>query len=183
MCSYPLEGVVGCTIRSGRIMLKFIHFIFCTVICFLTPFISLSAEQTLAMIKPDAVKAQHIGEIIARYEKAGLRIAALKMVRLTPKDAAEFYAVHKERPFYWDLVQFVSSGPVVVIVLDGENAIAKNREVIGATDPKKSAKGTIRGDFGSSVEQNAIHGSDAAETAAREILFFFKPQEIVIKSN
>lgn len=141
--------------------------------------LSAASEQTLSIIKPDAVAANHIGEIIARFEKAGLRIGAIKMVQLTKEQAETFYAVHKERPFYADLVTFMVSGPVVIMVLEGENAVAKNREIMGATDPKKASPGTLRADFAESVQRNAVHGSDAAETAKAEIAFFFKPSDIV----
>lgn len=140
-------------------------------------------QRTLSIIKPDAVAGNHIGEIIARFEKNGLNIAAIKMVSLTPAQAGEFYAVHKERPFYGDLTKFMSSGPVVIMVLEGPDAVAKNREIMGATDPKKAEKGTIRSDFAHSVEKNAVHGSDAVETAKTEIAFFFKPNEIFSKEK
>jgi nucleoside-diphosphate kinase len=136
------------------------------------------AEQTLSIIKPDAVGKNHIGNIIARFEKAGLRIIGVKMVHPTKQEAEKFYAVHKERPFYGDLVKFMTTGPVVVMVLEGENAIAKNREIMGATDPKKAAPGTIRSDLASSIDENAVHGSDSIENAKIEIGFFFKPHEI-----
>lgn len=135
-------------------------------------------QQTLSIIKPDAVAANHIGEIIARFEKAGLNIAAIKMVSLSKEKAQEFYAVHKDRPFFADLTEFVSSGPVVAIVLEGDNAIAKNREIMGATDFKKANPGTLRADFAQSVTKNAVHGSDSPETAKEEISFFFQPNEI-----
>jgi nucleoside-diphosphate kinase len=135
-------------------------------------------QQTLSIIKPDAVAANHIGEVIARFEKAGLNIAAIKMVSLSKEKAQEFYAVHKDRPFFADLTEFVSSGPVVAIVLEGDNAIAKNREIMGATDFKKANPGTLRADFAQSVTKNAVHGSDSPETAKEEISFFFQPNEI-----
>lgn len=135
-------------------------------------------EMTLSIIKPDAVAGNHIGDIIKIFEANGLRIAALKMVRLTPEEAGKFYAVHKERPFYKGLVDFMSSGPVVVMVLQGKDAVTKNRELMGATDPAKASEGTIRKSFAESMSKNAVHGSDAQETAAEEIAFFFKPQEI-----
>lgn len=138
-------------------------------------------EQTLSIIKPDAVAANHIGEIIARFEKNGLRIAALEMKQLTKQQAEEFYAVHRERPFYNELVQFMISGPVVVMVLDGNNAVLKNRELMGATDPSKADKGTIRADFAKSISENAVHGSDSKENAKVEIPFFFKPDQLYIK--
>lgn len=135
---------------------------------------TLGAEQTLSIIKPDAVKAHHIGEIITRFEKNSLNIDQMKMVNLTKEQAERFYDEHKERPFYTKLVEYMASGPVVVIVLDGDNAIAKNRILMGATDPQKATKGTLRSDFGTSVEHNAVHGSDSAESAKREISFFFE---------
>jgi nucleoside-diphosphate kinase len=138
----------------------------------------MAVERTLSIVKPDAVGRNLIGEILRRFEAAGLRIAAGKLVRLTPQRAQAFYAVHKERPFFASLCAYMSSGPIFVSALEGENAIAKNREIMGATDPAKAAAGTIRKDFGKDVEQNAVHGSDAPETAAQEIAFFFKPDEI-----
>jgi len=138
----------------------------------------MSVERTLSIIKPDAVGRNLIGEILKRFEVAGLRIAAGKLVRLTPERARAFYAVHKERPFFEGLCAYMSSGPIFVSVLEGESAIMKNREIMGATDPAKAAPGTIRKDCGKDVEQNAVHGSDGAETAATEIAFFFRPDEI-----
>lgn len=138
-------------------------------------------EQTLSIIKPDAVKKNVIGQIIARFEKAGLRVVASKMLHMSREQGEAFYAVHKARPFYADLVSFISSGPVLVMVLEGENAILKNREVMGATNPKEAAAGTIRADFADSIDQNAVHGSDAPETAKVEIDFFFKPTEILTR--
>jgi len=135
-------------------------------------------EQTLSIIKPDAVAKNVIGEILARFEKAGLRIAATKKVQLSRADAEAFYAVHKERPFFGELVEFMISGPVVVSVLEGENAVAKNRELMGATDPKEAAAGTIRADFAESIDANAVHGSDSLENAAIEIAFFFAKRDI-----
>lgn len=135
-------------------------------------------EQTLSIIKPDAVAANHIGEIIARFEKSGLRIAAIKMQQLSKEQAETFYALHKERPFFHELTSFMASGPIVVMVLDGNNAIARNREIMGATDFKKAEKGTLRADFAQSVTKNAVHGSDSVENAKIEIAFFFKPSEI-----
>lgn len=137
-----------------------------------------STEQTLSIIKPDAVEKNHIGDIIARFEKNGLQIAGIKMVMLTPEQAGEFYAEHKGRPFYKDLVDFMSSGPVVVMVLRGPNAIAKNREIMGATNPTDAAAGTLRADFAESKSKNAVHGSDSQASAAREIAIFFKPEEL-----
>lgn len=133
----------------------------------------MAIERTLSIIKPDAVAKNVIGQIYARFEAAGLRIIAARMTRLSRAEAEAFYAVHRERPFFDDLVEFMISGPVMVQVLEGESAIAKNRELMGATDPKKAAKGTIRADFADSIDANAVHGSDAAETAAVEIAFFF----------
>ena len=133
----------------------------------------MAVERTLSIIKPDAVAKNAIGEIYGRFEKAGLRIVAARMMHLTREQAGDFYAVHKERPFYKDLVDFMTSGPVMVQALEGEGAIAKNREVMGATNPKEAAPGTIRADFASSIDENAVHGSDAPETAAVEIAFFF----------
>ncbi|AWI34320.1 nucleoside-diphosphate kinase [Helicobacter apodemus] len=135
-------------------------------------------EQTLSIIKPDAVKKNVVGKIIDRFESNGLRVAAMKKVQLSQCDAKEFYAVHKERPFFTDLVDFMVSGPVVIIVLEGLNAIAKNRELMGATDPKEAAAGTIRADFADSIDANAVHGSDSLENAKREIAFFFADREI-----
>ncbi len=130
-------------------------------------------ERTLSIIKPDAVAKNLIGEIYSRFERAGLRIVAARMLHLTEEQAGEFYAVHKDRPFFKDLVAFMTSGPVMVQVLEGEDAIAKNRELMGATNPKEAAPGTIRADFAETVDENAVHGSDAPETAAAEIAFFF----------
>jgi nucleoside-diphosphate kinase len=138
----------------------------------------MAQEMTLSIIKPDAVGKNHIGAIIARFEKEGLKVIAAKMVHLSQKQAQDFYAVHKERPFYKDLVSFMTSGPVMVMALEGDNAISKNRDIMGATDPKKAAQGSIRADFAKSIDENAVHGSDAAETAAFEIAFFFRPEEI-----
>ena len=138
----------------------------------------MSVEKTLSIIKPDAVGRNLIGEILRRFEAAGLRIAAGKLLRLTPQRAQAFYAIHKERPFFSSLCAYMSSGPIFVSVLEGENAILKNREIMGATDPAKAAPGTIRKDWGNDVEQNAVHGSDGPETAASEIAFFFKPDEV-----
>jgi len=133
----------------------------------------MAIEQTFSIIKPDAVAKNVIGEIVSRFEKNGLKIVASRMLHLTKQQAEGFYAVHKERPFYNDLVSFMISGPVVVQVLEGENAISKNRELMGATNPADAAPGTIRADFASTVDENAVHGSDAPETAAEEIKFFF----------
>jgi nucleoside-diphosphate kinase len=133
----------------------------------------MSLERTLSIIKPDAVAKNVIGQIYARFEAAGLKIVAAKMVHLSRTEAEAFYAVHRARPFFKDLVEFMTTGPVMIQVLEGDNAIAKNRELMGATDPKKAAKGTIRADFAASIEANAVHGSDAVETAATEVAFFF----------
>jgi len=133
----------------------------------------MATEQTISIIKPDAVAKNVIGPIYAAFEEAGLSIVAAKMMHLSEAQAGEFYAVHKERPFYADLVKFMTSGPVMVQVLEGDNAIAKNREVMGATNPAEAAEGTIRARFASSIDENAVHGSDAPETAATEIAFFF----------
>lgn len=133
----------------------------------------MAVEQTLSIIKPDAVAKNVIGEIYSMFEQAGLQIVAAKMLHLTPEQAGEFYAVHKERPFYNDLVSFMTSGPVIVQVLEGENAIARHREVMGATNPAEAAEGTVRKRFATSIDENACHGSDAPETAAVEIAFFF----------
>jgi nucleoside-diphosphate kinase len=133
----------------------------------------MAIERTLSIIKPDAVAKNVIGQIYARFEAAGLKIVAARMVHLSRREAEQFYAVHKERPFFADLVKFMISGPVMVQVLEGSGAIAKNRELMGATDPKKADKGTIRADFADSIDANAVHGSDAPETAAVEIAFFF----------
>ena len=133
----------------------------------------MAIEQTFSIIKPDAVAKNIIGEIYSRFEKAGLRIVAARMVHLSKEQAQGFYAVHKERPFYNDLVEFMTSGPVMVQVLEGENAILKNRELMGATNPQEAAPGTIRADFASTVDENAVHGSDGPDTAKEEIAFFF----------
>lgn len=130
-------------------------------------------ERTLSIIKPDAVAANHIGGVLSKFEGAGLKIVELKMVTLTKKQAEEFYEIHKERPFYPALTEFMSSGPSVVMVLEGDNAVAKAREVMGATDPKKAAPGTIRAEFAESVTRNAVHGSDSLDNAKKEIAFFF----------
>lgn len=138
----------------------------------------MAIERTLSLIKPDAVGKNVIGQIYRRFEDANLRIVAARMLHLSREQAEQFYAVHRERPFYADLVEFMTSGPIVAQVLEGENAIARNREVMGATDPTAAAPGSIRADFATDVEQNAVHGSDAAETAAVEIAFFFADHEI-----
>lgn len=138
----------------------------------------MAVERTLSIIKPDAVAANNIGKIYDRFETAGLKIVASRMMHLTTEQAQAFYAVHKERPFYGELVDFMTSGPVIVQVLEGEGAIAKNREVMGATNPADADAGTIRADFATSVEENAVHGSDAPETAAEEIKFFFADDQV-----
>ena len=138
----------------------------------------MAVERTLSIIKPDAVKKNAIGQIIARFESAGLRIVAARMMHLSRAEAEGFYAVHRERPFFKDLVGFMISGPVLVQVLEGKDAIAKNRELMGATDPKKAAKGTIRADFADSIDANAVHGSDAPDTARVEIAYFFPACEV-----
>lgn len=138
----------------------------------------MAVERTLSMIKPDAVAKNVIGQIYARFESAGLRIVASKMLHLSAVQAGAFYAVHRGRPFYNDLVAYMSSGPIMVQVLEGENAIARNREIMGATNPANAAPGTIRADFATSIEANAVHGSDAPETAAQEIAFYFGNMEI-----
>jgi nucleoside-diphosphate kinase len=139
----------------------------------------MAVERTLSIIKPDATRRNLTGEIVARFEKAGLRVVAQKRIQLSLAMAEAFYNVHKERPFFRSLVEFMSSGPVVVQVLEGEAAIARNREVMGATDPAKAAPGTIRKDFAESIEANSVHGSDAPETAVHEIRFFFSELELV----
>lgn len=138
----------------------------------------MAVERTLSIVKPDAVAKNAIGEIYSRFEKAGLRIIAAKMLQLSTAQAEGFYAVHKGRPFFNDLVKFMISGPVMVQVLEGEGAIAKNREVMGATNPKDAKPGTIRADFAKSIDENAVHGSDGPDTAKVEIAYFFKDQEI-----
>ncbi len=135
-------------------------------------------ERTLSIIKPDAVKKNTIGKIIDRFESNGLRIAAMRKLQLSTQNAQDFYAIHKERPFFRDLVDFMTSGPVVVLVLEGENAVRKNRELMGDTDPKKATKGTIRADFAESIDANAVHGSDSLENAKNEIAFFFSQTQI-----
>jgi len=135
-------------------------------------------ERTLSIVKPDGVGRNLVGEIISRFEKVGLRVVAARMMQLSQKEAEGFYAVHRERPFFKDLVKFMTSGPVVVQVLEGEGAIAKNREVMGATDPKKAAPGTIRADLAHSIDENVVHGSDAPDTATREIAYFFREIEL-----
>jgi nucleoside-diphosphate kinase len=138
----------------------------------------MALERTLSIIKPDAVHKNVIGQILARFEAAGLRLVAARMMHLSRAEAEGFYAVHRGRPFFADLVEFMTSGPVLVQVLEGDSAIAKNRELMGATDPKKAAKGTIRADFADSIDANAVHGSDAADTARTEIAYFFPACEV-----
>lgn len=138
----------------------------------------MALERTLSIIKPDAVKKNAIGQILARFEEAGLRIVAARMMHLSRTEAEGFYAVHRQRPFFRDLVDFMISGPVLVQVLEGENAIAKNRELMGATDPKKADKGTIRADFAESIDANAVHGSDSPDTARTEVAYFFPACEV-----
>jgi nucleoside-diphosphate kinase len=139
----------------------------------------MAIERTLSIIKPDAVEKQVIGKIIDRFESNGLRIAGMKKIKLTKEDASTFYAVHKDRPFFNDLVEYMTSGPVVVMVLEGEDAVAKNRKLMGATNPKEAEPGTIRADFAESIEANAVHGSDSLENAQKEIRFFFAEREIL----
>ena len=138
----------------------------------------MAVERTLSIVKPDGVRKNVIGEVYRRFETAGLRIVAARMKRLSQAEAEGFYAVHRERPFFRDLVAYMTSGPVVVQVLEGENAVAKNREIMGATDPKRAASGTIRADLAESIEQNVVHGSDSLDNAAREIAYFFAETEL-----
>ena len=138
----------------------------------------MSIERTLSIVKPDGVGRNLIGEVYRRFEQVGLKIIAARMMRLSQAEAEGFYSVHRERPFFKDLVRFMTSGPVIVQVLEGENAIAKNREVMGATDPKKADKGTIRADLATSIDENIVHGSDAKDTASREIGYFFREIEL-----
>ncbi len=138
----------------------------------------MAVERTLSIVKPDAVAKNAIGQIYSRFERAGLKIVAARMLYLSQKQAEGFYAVHRERPFFRDLVKFMTSGPIMVQVLEGEDAIAKNRDLMGATDPRKAKKGTIRADFADSIDANAVHGSDGPETARTEIAYFFPPSEI-----
>ena len=138
----------------------------------------MAIERTLSIIKPDAVAKNVIGKIVSRFEAAGLKIVAAKLVHLSRNEAEQFYAVHKERPFFKDLVDFMISGPVMIQVLEGDNAILKNRDLMGATDPKKAAPGTIRADFAQSIDANAVHGSDAPETAQVEIAYFFPSHQV-----
>jgi nucleoside-diphosphate kinase len=138
----------------------------------------MAQERTLSIVKPDAVKKNVIGQILARFEKAGLRVVAARMMHLSRAEAEGFYAVHRQRPFFKDLVDFMISGPVLVQVLEGDNAVTKNRELMGATDPKKAEKGTIRADFADSIDANAVHGSDSAENARTEVAYFFPACEV-----
>jgi nucleoside-diphosphate kinase len=142
----------------------------------------MALERTLSIVKPDGVSRNLIGEVYRRFEKAGLSIVAARMRHLSQREAEAFYAVHKARPFYGDLVRYMTSGPVIVQVLEGEGAIAKNREIMGATDPKKAAAGSIRADLAESIERNVVHGSDSPETAAQEIAFFFSGTELHSRS-
>lgn len=139
---------------------------------------SVAVERTLSIIKPDAVAKNHIGEIITRFEKNGLRVVAARMTHLTQSEAESFYEIHRGRPFFNDLVAFMTSGPVLIMTLEGENAVAKNRDVMGATNPKDAAPGTIRADFAKTIDENAVHGSDALDTAKREVAFFFADVEL-----
>lgn len=143
----------------------------------------MTKERTLSIIKPDAMRKNFIGEVISRLEKGGLSVVAAKMLHLTKEQAQGFYAIHRERPFFHDLVTFMSSAPVLVMVLEGDDAIAVNRKIMGATDPKEAAPGTIRADLADSIDQNSVHGSDAPETAKTEIAFFFSPEEIFTKKD
>jgi nucleoside-diphosphate kinase len=143
----------------------------------------MAVERTLSIIKPDAVSKNVIGEIVSRFEKAGLQVVAMKMVHLSEEKAGGFYAEHKERPFFKDLVSFMTSGPVVVQVLEGEGAVLKNRDLMGATNPKEAAAGTIRADFASTIDENAVHGSDSTDSAAREIAYFFTAEELCARTR
>jgi nucleoside-diphosphate kinase len=138
----------------------------------------MALERTLSIVKPDGVRGNLVGEVYRRFEKAGLSIIAARMLHLSQREAEGFYAVHRERPFFKDLVRYMSSGPVIVQVLEGEDAIQRNRDIMGATDPKKAAPGTIRADLAASIEQNVVHGSDAAQTAANEIAYFFSTTQL-----
>lgn len=143
----------------------------------------MAVERTLSIIKPDAVGKNVIGKIYSKFEEAGLKVVAAKMAHLTKEQGGAFYEVHKERPFYGELVDFISSGPVMIQVLEGENAIAKHRDIMGATNPADAAPGTIRAEFAASVGENAVHGSDGPDTAAVEISFFFKPEEVLARTR
>ena len=142
----------------------------------------MAKQKTLSIVKPDAVKDNHIGEILSRFEKAGLKVIAARMAHLSVEEAKAFYAVHAQRPFYNDLVTFMTEGPVLITVLEGENAVLKNRQIMGATNPKDAEAGTIRKDFAESIDRNAVHGSDSEDNAKIEISFFFKPKEIFSQS-
>ena len=164
-------------------MKKFFGCVVTLIASFFSPLLGCDCEtppvqRTLSIVKPDAVAANHIGEISARFEKEGLKVIAAKMVKLTPEKAASFYQAHKERPFYKSLVEFMSSGPVFVQVLEGVDAVAKNREIMGATNPQNAAPGTLRALYATNVEKNAIHGSDSRDAAKKEIAFFFTENEI-----
>ncbi|MBI2742942.1 MAG: nucleoside-diphosphate kinase [Chlamydiales bacterium] len=139
----------------------------------------MALEQTLSIIKPDGVAGNHIGEIIARFEKSGLKIVGAKMLHLSPEQAKGFYAVHAHRPFFQELINFMISGPCLIMVLEGQDAVMKNRNLMGATNPKEAAPGTIRADFAKTIDKNAVHGSDSLENAKTEIAFFFRPNEII----
>ena len=143
----------------------------------------MALERTLSIVKPDGVQKNLIGEVYRRFEQAGLRIVAARMLRLTLEQAERFYAVHRERPFFHDLCRYMTSGPVVAQVLEGEGAVARQRDIMGATDPKQAAKGTIRADLASSIEQNVVHGSDSVENAAHEIAFFFSDIELCARTR
>lgn len=143
----------------------------------------MAIERTLSIIKPDAVAKNHIGPILSRFEAKGLKVVAAKMMQLSKMQAENFYAVHKARPFFNDLVNFMISGPVLVQVLEGENAVLLNRDIMGATNPKDAAPGSIRADFAASIDENAVHGSDSPETAKVEIEFFFKPEDICVRKR
>lgn len=143
----------------------------------------MTVERTLSIIKPDAVGKNHIGDIISRFEKGGLRVIAAKMMHLSKEQAGSFYDIHRERPFFNDLVSFMTSGPVLVMCLEGENAIAKNREIMGATNPQEAKPGTIRSDFAATIDENAVHGSDAPETAQKEVGFFFSEEELCARTR
>jgi len=155
-----------------------LFYLFCVYFILIVEFKEMAVERTFSIVKPDAVAANNIGEIYSRFEKNGLRIVAAKMMQLSKEKAEGFYAEHSERPFFNDLVAFMISGPVMVQVLEGEGAILKNRDLMGATNPKEAAAGTIRADFATSIDENAVHGSDSAESAAREIAYFFSDAEL-----
>lgn len=143
----------------------------------------MTIEQTLSIVKPDAVAQNQIGNIIEYFEREGLSVVAAKMMHLSADQAKNFYAIHKDRPFFAELVEFMTSGPVLVMILEGENAVARNREIMGATDPEKAAPGTIRADFATSIDRNAVHGSDSPENAKKESSFFFKSNEIFSRAS